>query len=412
VNTAREFGEPINALKFNFRLLDPEKGREAGAQAVTWANFFNSAATADAPDVSTIYPDGGATPATNSGCTIDRGAKRRGAGTWDPTSTADLSCRNLITAQESSDFLEPSLNDAFPPIGFFMDDKTGSMWVTDSKLLSASGLTTATGKVRGIDAVSATIMRSAIVNEWSINKSLDTETSWVVTAPTKAFYVDRSDSVQAAIWAGGARDEAEYAGRELPYPPFDQIFDASIGGQSRNFVKFTLYDHQQKGYECKETFDEEGFGVSPGTPTVTQETCEQYLCYETNVLNFTRDKATKPGGVFPDSKLVAGAGVDFKALRLVENGLHDGIKAGWMKLDLLNGSGANSQPINPTVGLPVKRYPDTTLTGVIQGLPVIGFMIKHREGLGGPKTNYVSIIEHGYMRSSTVPEPGSPITVP
>uniref|UniRef100_UPI003C7D5671 hypothetical protein n=1 Tax=Candidatus Thiosymbion oneisti TaxID=589554 RepID=UPI003C7D5671 len=40
-DTAKQFGEPINALKFNFRFINPKRGIEAGGQAVTWANFFN-----------------------------------------------------------------------------------------------------------------------------------------------------------------------------------------------------------------------------------------------------------------------------------------------------------------------------------------------------------------------------------
>nr|MBV6629000.1 hypothetical protein [Oceanococcus sp. HetDA_MAG_MS8] len=44
LETARQFGEPINALKFNLRMLNPSQGTEFGVPGTTWANFYNPAA--------------------------------------------------------------------------------------------------------------------------------------------------------------------------------------------------------------------------------------------------------------------------------------------------------------------------------------------------------------------------------
>ncbi len=41
LETARQFGEPINALKFNVRMLKPSNGIEFGVPGETWANFYN-----------------------------------------------------------------------------------------------------------------------------------------------------------------------------------------------------------------------------------------------------------------------------------------------------------------------------------------------------------------------------------
>ena len=56
------------------------------------------------------------------------------------------------------------------------------------------------GSTRGVDAVSFALQRSAVINQWSVNPDLGVKTDWVVTFPTKNFYVDFDPgSVQAAL---------------------------------------------------------------------------------------------------------------------------------------------------------------------------------------------------------------------
>lgn len=45
LETARAFGEPINALKFNIRMLNPRLGVEFGVPGEVWSNFYNPAET-------------------------------------------------------------------------------------------------------------------------------------------------------------------------------------------------------------------------------------------------------------------------------------------------------------------------------------------------------------------------------
>ena len=47
---------------------------------------------------------------------------------------------------------------------------------------------------RGVDAISAVFMHETIMNEYTLDAALSASTEWVVTFPTKAFYVD-GDSV-------------------------------------------------------------------------------------------------------------------------------------------------------------------------------------------------------------------------
>jgi len=142
VDTARQLGEPINALKFNFRLLNPNRGTEAGNSATTWANFFNPLAG----------PDGGVVPlnVADNDCLVTRGDYRNGGPLWSPNDAAlNDSCRNLVTSQTEPPFLEPSLNDAFPATANWFDDGLNAL-----QTVSADVPTLAIdARPRGIDAM-------------------------------------------------------------------------------------------------------------------------------------------------------------------------------------------------------------------------------------------------------------------
>ncbi len=96
------------------------------------------------------------------------------------------------------------------------------------------------------DAVSATIMRSSVINEWTTAAATVARTDWVVTYPTKHHYTD-----------GVAR------------LPFTEEFD----GKSCDDVTIKAWDREEKTPE----------GDIPFSPS--EENCTQ-LCYEVNVLTF------------------------------------------------------------------------------------------------------------------------------
>lgn len=383
LTTARQFGEPINALKFNFRLVHGGRGMEAGGQAVTWANFFNHLESATALGVASgpveNYPDGGATPSTNANCAIDRGAERRVPGKdWDPTTAAEGgTCRNLITAQELNVFLEPSLNDAFPRVGSLYDDMTNKVWQASETVLTAQGRTVISygGKTeaRGVDAFSATIQRWSVINEWVVKRSeVDAETEWVVTFPTKAFYVDKVSQVQAAIGSLAtdsntvARPETVYAsmytGATEAYAPFKEVFPGK--GMSCSEVSFTVFDRDEHSLAPTPV----GGIIDSPAPPHTVET--DSLCYVTNVLKFSETSGVLGSDL---AKIVNVSG-------MVQN-------KGWMELDLTVDAAAQT-------GLPLACGGTTK---AFQGLPAIGFMMKKRI-FRDPTFNYMTSIKHAYRR--------------
>lgn len=74
VDTARLFGEPINAIKTDFRLLNSSLGYEAAGQATTLANFFNPGGFW--PDREPDLTDGQITWLDNLTCVVSRGMER------------------------------------------------------------------------------------------------------------------------------------------------------------------------------------------------------------------------------------------------------------------------------------------------------------------------------------------------
>ncbi len=107
----------------------------------------------------------------------------------------------------------------------------------------------------GIDAVSAALMAETIQNEYLTSASLGANTDWVVTFPTKQFYVD------------------DLYG-SVPFPPFVDAFHAP--GISTVTMVATHFDR------------EEGSEQQP--PACDQTGCMAYppltLGYEVNVLSY------------------------------------------------------------------------------------------------------------------------------
>ena len=199
----------------------------------------------------------------------------------------------------------------------------------------------------GIDAVSAVYMSDAIYNEYLVGAGLGANTDWVVTFPTKRFYVDN------ALYGPGA-----------PFPPFSEAF---VGGESNVTVLPSMYDQ------------EEGFTTTPDDFSPPISTQPNSLPFEVNVISFIAEtEAGDPSGVLGS------------ALRPNIKPYGD---AGWLMLDLANGDGGHSLPggIDPT-GAAVEFL----------GLPVTGFMgynIINANANPGLLANYGGLFRHRASRS-------------
>lgn len=452
LNTARQFGEPINALKFNFTLLNPTRGTETGYSATTWANFYNPGNGSGQVTPIGLF-DNLVVPEDNYNCDLDRGVERRSARTgagaftgtnWcpegssandcasgslatdpavlnpgraatfvnvasaDDTATIE-SCRNLITAQFPDDFLEPTLNDTYPAIGTLIIDDAGIPTALPPYATVYGNLTNAVENVRGVDALSLTIQRSAVINDWSTNPTLGVSTDWVVTQPTKAFYVDQSSAAQSQVivaYEAAAADSALDAdaavgpadpnngikGRAeaflpdtgpntataygatglVPYPPYAQKFAGTApNAKSCNQIAFAVYDRAEQSGE--EIPDEPIF-----SPSVPEAQVPNQLCYEQNVISFVDSAGVLQTAVGTGLNRIT---VDTPNILAIPQDF------GWMLMsvdefgDGLNGS---AMPISATVAL--------------RGLPVIGFNIRTRNFPNRPDLSFSSSADHAFLR--------------
>lgn len=184
-------------------------------------------------------------------------------------------------------------------------------------ILDGNVVTTATF-ARPVDSVSAVLSRTAIMNDYVVGLNFDAKTDWVVTFPTKRFYVNpAAKSTDADIAA---------------IPPFTQkwLTDKS---QSCDEISITYYDREEATEHGEDDF-------SP-TPDVAVAA----LCNEVNTISIVENGGG--GGLF---------GAEFTNAQIE---LAPGFRAGWME-----------------IGFPSDPAATTGLVGggaTVLGLPAIGF---------------------------------------
>jgi len=318
--TSNQFGEPINSLKGQYSLVRVDAGLSMGGSPVVLANFFT-------PNMA--YPAG-----------VVDGATAAAAGGF----TGNYGVTNLIAAQEYPDFLLPTLNDAVPSVSMVQDDTSISLQQT---LVD-------TGWTNPVDAVSAVLMRSNVINDWSINPALGVESYWVISFPTKLHYVDANaqpTAAEIAAMVGGGPAAANPAYVGPPPAPFSTTW--TDANRSCDTVTFQLYDRSEGSVSAT------GTSISPAPPIPPKA-----LCNEVNVLSFS-----------PTANLLGSA----VAQAIDVSGLVSKQPYGWMNVVL---------PAGQLVG-PTNTY---------VGLPATGFVLWSRD-FGNAANNYGHVVDHGYRRT-------------
>lgn len=376
--TANEFGEPTNALKGNYSYLNAARGIADGGNAVTLANFVQIG-----PDENHFVDGvwGRQGPIGPAGCVVNptnppttnmffNPATQSRNPAWAPVFNTTTYCPNLIAAQEPYDSYEPTLADAYP---------NQALTLNDNVLPDVAATVTNFGPYGyGFWAVSEVLRARSVINEWSFNPALGATTEWIVTHPTKNFFVDAGTSSAGTTlndtsannphrFPGGFSPDANIRLLQIPIPPFSEAFSGVTDGQSCNDVGVTAYDRD----ETRLLINRGGVIESPLPRFGT------LLCFEANVIEFSNSS----GSIF-GSRLTLNLDPEFAALPQ---------PYGWMELDL-------AKPLVAHAGAFVTRpVPTGGLTNQLpgDGLPAVGFMIKQRV-LGTDKLNYGSMADHSY----------------
>ena len=256
---------------------------------------------------------------------------------------------------------EPSLNSATSP-GFQNLPDIGAQ----------DNSTTITGGL-GATAVSVALAHTNVINEWSRRSNPAagwvTATDWVLTFPTKNFFVDNDAGNRYAgrnnVSCPGptGRCNATPVGTAAVAVPFTQMFvDTSATtpvrrGSSCDAITLTLRDREERAST--------GLGFSPGA--------SPQLCYETNVLTFNQ-------GLILNSPIAASVNYS------------DPFLFGWMNV------GLNSIPAGAS------NF----------GLPVVGFAITSRDDSATALLSEAALYDHSYVSPSTmtIGNPGYPTNGP
>ena len=198
----------------------------------------------------------------------------------------------------------------------------------------------------GVNAVSATMMASSIMNAYSFNPDNEAESAWVVTFPTKWAYSDVDTDAEVVA-------------------PFTEAFndDLDPNGQACEEFKYHTWDREE--FDGDDPDSDVDF--SPQPPG--QDPTKHYLCYEVNVLQFG------------DSTVFDSANTTIHVSGLPGN-------KGWMKLMFTDDHqmGTSSGSMN------VEGH-------IFDGLPVIGFKVKVLGNGALPGAgSYATAVDHVYQR--------------
>ncbi len=220
---------------------------------------------------------------------------------------------------------------------------------------------------RSIDAISAVFMHEYIMNEYNIESGLNAASEWVVTFPTKNYYVDplTGGTLEEEIWIPDETDPGcggWTQGSGEPYPtrygpfgdetgwelctyvdiggdfgrnPFTSVFD----GEACEFFDLEIWDREENAGPDTPGNDRPPI-VSPAPPGGSTPPGAPFeLCYEVNILRFGDNP------VF-GSDLVEDGGLAYT--------IGNAAQAGWARIDM--GADPEHQDSNGLVGLPVTGF--------------------------------------------------------
>lgn len=260
----------------------------------------------------------------------------------------------------------PSLNSGNITTGYvFLDNGTA----VDSGALS-----------RGVDAVSYVFMHDQLMNEYTTEADTLAGTEWVLTFPTKSFYV-----------------YAPSAGNDVPVAPFTSVWDSDDDAPDACEVVLldTIWDREERTFIDPIVSGEPVPPiVSPAPPGVIVDPdpiIPFKLCFETSIIAFGDDALNDTGTA---TKLLGSTNyhvIDNSALNF---------DYGWARLQLDDFPYDHDE--DGTIDDDEAQYSRADLGG-LNGLPVTGFAVQHflngflGEG-GNTVGNYGGIYSHKSTR--------------
>lgn len=205
---------------------------------------------------------------------------------------------------------------------------------------------------RGVDAISWVFMHDNLMNEYTVDPVLDSTTDWIITFPTKSFYVD-----------------PQVTGSETALAPFTSVWQDLKACET--LVVDSVFGREEETV-AEEPPTTRPPVVSPSLPPTPGEIEGFELCFETNIIQFSER------GIFgsPNAVLVDPASAGFTN--------------GWANFDM-------------TFDLVGNEYVKRPDLGGLMGLPVVGFSafeyINNFVDNEGIRANYSGLFQHKATRA-------------
>lgn len=220
---------------------------------------------------------------------------------------------------------------------------------TDAILADGTTWLALAARNQPVDPVSAVLMRSSIMNDYVVDSGRNSSTNWIVTFPTKRFYVN--------------------GGLTQALAPFAKMWSTSTT-QSCDPIDAEYYDRE----ETSVTLATDDFSPQPeGDPGNS-------VCHEVNTVSINRHGdagASLYGAVFTHNELTLDSGYEYGWMRMTFTGDADD-DGTWN--DAVKGGFAAELPVTGTT---------------LAGLPVVGFSAFTSENtLDAGLANYMGSTVH------------------
>jgi hypothetical protein len=239
--------------------------------------------------------------------------------TQDPTALDNF--YNIGANYQPAGFVLPDLTQAAPPVSVVVAP-SGNVYTSTWSTVSC---TVPTGC--SADPVSAVLMHNTVLNEFVLDSVTKSGTDWVITMPTKRYYVNPGTGLAPKL--------------------FQRNFNGTQG--SCDDVSLNIYDREERTSSVPISF-------SPPPPVLTNA-----ICWEANIVTFNNSH-------------VLGS--------INEANINTGFQNGWLNLGFpVNIPGANPQ-VHQLVNVANTKITNvaagTFVTGqttTYNGLPVVGFAV-------------------------------------
>lgn len=281
--------------------------------------------------------------------------------TYNAVAIADLTAAPIY-ANIGTDV--PNLGDADPVSVVVSRNATG----TDTNAYTSGWLdvvTTPLTVTDGAQAVSATMMHSSVINEYVLDSGSLSNSDWVMTMPTKRYFVNLATAVQ----------------------PFTEKFTATGACEE---IGFTFFNREEQGASATSV------DFSPLPPGAAPNT----LCWESTVLSLRNGAAHMPA--------TTNSGV-LGSVNNTNVQVNTAYQNGWGRLTFTDTNASGIGMVSdPATSITFTVFPAPAIVGGAQtyrGLPVVGFMVRTFNnstltcGTASCQGNYGGLFGHSYEQN-------------